>query len=115
MARKKLFIDWNRAEQAFMAGANGQQVAAMLGISYDTLYKRCRRDHKTELSEYKRQKREQGNTLLHAAQYKQALAGNTSMLIWLGKNRLGQTDKRENVNDNSGKIQIEITYPESDE
>lgn len=36
-----------------------------------------------------------GNISLRRKQMTEALKGNTSMLIWLGKNRLGQKDKTE--------------------
>ncbi|NCX93640.1 MAG: hypothetical protein EBX40_03075, partial [Gammaproteobacteria bacterium] len=36
-----------------------------------------------------------GDNLLRVAQFKKAMSGDTSALIWLGKNRLGQSDKQE--------------------
>jgi hypothetical protein len=38
-----------------------------------------------------------GNINLRAKQYQRAMAGNTRMLIWLGKQRLGQTDNPQNA------------------
>ena len=95
MGRKKIQIDWKKVDNALMAGSNGVQVAAMLGIHYDTLANHCKEHHKTDFSEYLRQKREKGNNLLHAKQFEQAMKGDRGMLIWLGKQRLDQTDKKE--------------------
>ena len=35
--RKKIVIDWKSVDKSLKAGANGVQVAAKLGIHYDTL------------------------------------------------------------------------------
>ena len=47
---------------------------------------------------YERGKSE-GAVSLKRAQFDTAVAGNTAMLIWLGKNRLGQADKIESKNE----------------
>lgn len=44
-------------------------------------------------SEYFRQKKEKGKSSLKVVQYQQALKGNNQMMIWLGKNWLGQKDE----------------------
>lgn len=103
MGRKKIKIDWNKVDNSLMAGANGVQVSAMLGISFDTLSRRCKEDKKADFADYLRQKREKGNNLLHAKQYELAMKGDRGMLIWLGKQRLDQSDKE------TGKQEIEIT------
>ena len=93
--RKKFIIDWAKVDNALMAGSNGVQVAAMLGISFDTLSRRTNEDKNADFAEYMRQKREKGNNLLKAMQYRLAMDGDRGMLIWLGKNRLDQSDKKE--------------------
>ena len=112
--RKRIKIDWKKVGKAIESGASGVQCAAMLAISYATLTRACLRDNKVKFDEYYQQKKQAGNVAIFGKQYDQAMAGNTSMLIWLGKNRLDQTDKRENVNQNDGKIEIEITYPDGE-
>lgn len=89
----KLNIKWKEVEQLFEAGCTGQQVADYVGVHYDTLVKRCKKDLGIELSELKRQKRSRGDAMLLAGQFKRALKGSDTMSVWLGKNRLGQTDK----------------------
>lgn len=100
--RKKFVIDWAKVDNALMAGSNGVQVAAMLGIHFDTLSNHCKEEHKTDFSDYLRQKREKGNNLLKAMQYRLAMDGDRGMLIWLGKNRLDQSDKKEIKQQNIG-------------
>jgi hypothetical protein len=41
----------------------------------------------------------EGNTSLRRAQYDGAVGGNTGLLVWLGKNRLNQTDRVETHNE----------------
>ena len=94
--RKKIVINWARVNSALEAGANGVQVAAMLGISFDTLSRRCNSDKNADFAEYMQTKRESGNEKLLKAQYNLAIQENDrAMLIWLGKQRLNQSEKRE--------------------
>tara|TARA_R100000655_G_scaffold63575_1_gene102050 strand:- start:874 stop:1224 length:351 start_codon:yes stop_codon:yes gene_type:complete len=101
--RKKININWQRVDKALEAGANGVQCAAMLGVHPDTLYNKCKEAHKMDFSAYQQIKREAGNEKLLAAQYNLAIKENDrSMLIWLGKQRLNQAEKREVKNEFNG-------------
>jgi len=93
--RPRAPIDWQKVDQALMAGCNGVQVAAKLGIHPETLYKSVQRDFKMGFSEYEAAKKAKGDALLCELQFDKAVKGDTTMQIWLGKQRLGQSDKRE--------------------
>ena len=93
MPRTKIAIDWTRVEKMAMAGANGQQIAAAIGVHYDTLVNRYKEDNKSDFSQYLTTKREKGNELLLRKQYDIAMSGDKAMLIWLGKQRLNQSEK----------------------
>ena len=108
MGRKKIVIPWKDVNKWLEAGCSGVEVADSLGIHYDTLSNACKRDNKTDFSEYSRQKKQSGNRLLRLAQFKKAMSGDNSMLIWLGKNRLKQTDKPEEVNDENNELLRQI-------
>lgn len=95
MARPKKNIDWRDVDKYLIAGATGTEVASMLGIHPDTLYLRCKEEHNIGFSDYLQQKREKGDSMLKLKQFEQAMEGDRGMLIWLGKNRLDQSDKRE--------------------
>jgi len=108
--RKKISIDWEKVDNYLMSGSNGVQVAAMLGISFDTLSRRTKDEKNADFAEYLQQKKEKGNNLLKAMQYKLAMNGDRGMLIWLGKNRLDQSDKKEIKQHNTGSlIKINMT------
>ena len=99
--RKKIAINWARVDAALKAGANGVQCAAMLGISFDTLSRRTNEEKNADFADYLREKREAGNEALLKAQYDGAISGDRGLLIWLGKQRLNQSDKREVINENT--------------
>ncbi len=102
--RKKINIDWDKVDNYLMSGSNGVQVSAMLGIHYNTLVNKCKEEKNCDFSEYLQQKKEKGNNLLKAMQYKLAMNGDRGMLIWLGKNRLDQSDKKEIKQHNTGSL-----------
>lgn len=110
MPRKKLptnrprgtqpkFIDWDLVDTLAIKGCLGSEIASRLGICADTLYNRCLTDKGVLWSEYLRQKHEIGETLLRAKQFDKAIGkckdGDNTLLIWLGKQRLGQRESLE--------------------
>jgi hypothetical protein len=64
------------------------EIGSVVGCSVDTLERRFADIIKTE--------REIGKSSLRRWQWAAAEKGNTAMLIWLGKQWLGQTDKVQN-------------------
>ena len=90
--RKVIPIDWDVVSKCLVTGSNGVQTAALIGVCEDTLYNRCKTDQGVDFSVYLAKQRQKGNSLLLGKQYQVAMSGNTTMLIWLGKQRIGQTD-----------------------
>lgn len=86
-----------------------------LGVSEKTLKKRIEEHYNIGFSQLKDQKRDEVRNNLRLKQYEIAMKGNVSMLIWLGKNELGQTDKNETeLTSKDLNIKIEIVKPDSD-
>ena len=86
-------INWDQIDQMLIAGCNGIQCAAAVGVHHDTLYDRCEKDKNTSFSAYAQSKRAHGDAMLHAAQYQKAIKEkHPTMLIWLGKQRLKQKE-----------------------
>lgn len=69
-----------------------EEIASVLGVSVDTL---TRAANKAIFEEAKASGKEAGKASLRRMQFKTAEAGNATMLIWLGKQYLGQTDKQD--------------------
>lgn len=97
--RPAAIIDWKTVDRLLQANCTGTQIASRLGIHADTLYRACQNEHKVDFTAYSQQKREHGDTLLNEQQFALAMKGNLGMLIWLGKQRLGQQDKTKNENE----------------
>ena len=69
-----------------------EEIAAVLDISVDTL---TRRKKNKEFMEVMKAGRAQGKESLRRKQWETAMGGNTALLIFLGKQYLGQSDKME--------------------
>lgn len=112
--RPRVSIDWQLVGKYAESGASGNGIAAVIGINEATLRTRCVVDNKIGLSEFLQQKRAKGDEYLRDKQYEVAMGGNVPMLIWVGKNRLGQADKQEvstdpRISDLKSKIQARAT------
>lgn len=88
-------IDWKRVDELLEAGCLGTEVASHFGLSGDRFYDRVREKFGINFTQYASEKRQKGDSCLRERQYKKALTGDNMMLIWLGKNRLGQSDHQE--------------------
>lgn len=91
MGRPKFKIDYDLAAKLAHIQCTQIEIANFLGCSVDTL----QRDEKF-CGIYKKGI-EEGKASLRRLQWKGAEAGNATMLVWLGKQYLGQTDKMENT------------------
>ena len=91
-------IDWQLCRNLLRIQCTGEEIAGAMGISYDTLERACKRDHKIKFAEYSAQKRAEGKASLRRMQWKAAEDGNITMLIYLGKNMLDQSDRVDHSN-----------------
>ncbi len=111
MGRPKAHIDWNEVGRLLQAGCDGVQCAAYFGIDENTLYNRSKEDNNISFSDFLRQNRYKGDALIHAKQFECALKDkDKAMLIWLGKQRLGQRDKQE-IEQNVTLDPIQLIFP----
>ena len=92
MARPLKSIDIRQVEELARIGCTEADMAAVLGVSVDTIQRR-----KRSSAEF-RGVIEKGHASLRNSlrrlQVKKALEGNVTMLIWLGKQLLGQSDRQ---------------------
>ena len=88
MARpKKYDIDKTQVEKLAGYGCTNIEIANFFGCDESLIRK--------SYCEYLTKGREKGKIRLIQLQWRSAESGNTSMLIWLGKQLLGQTDRQE--------------------
>ena len=97
MARpKKYNIDTEQVEKLASFGCTNIEIGSFFGCSPDLLEK--------SYSEYLTKGRDKGKIRLRQLQWKAAEVGSHTMLIWLGKQILNQSDKQE----------LELTKPISE-
>ena len=88
MARpKKYNIDTEQVEKLASFGCTNIEIGSYFGCSPDLLEK--------SYSEFLTKGRDKGKIRLRQLQWKAAEAGSHTMLIWLGKQILNQSDKQE--------------------
>lgn len=90
--RPKKPIDWKLFD-ALIVWASQEYCAEQLGVSVSHLEKTLKREKGVIFSEYKKKRMEPLRINLLKKQYDVAMNGNVSMLIWLGKQHLGQSDQ----------------------
>lgn len=113
--RPQIEIDWKAVNQYLIAGCSGQEIAGFLGIHPDTLYLAVKRKYNQVFTEYSAMYKQKGDAILKAKQFETAINDkNISMLIWLGKQRLGQKDKNETEHE-IPKITIEHIHTKGNE
>ena len=96
MSRKKIEIDPKMIRGLAQIGATWDEIAGILGIARTTLAVRMREKKFRDAYE---QGVAEGDVSIRRAQYDSAMKGKTGMLVWLGKNRLNQTDRVETHNE----------------
>jgi hypothetical protein len=90
--RPRLQFDLRQVEALARIGCTDDDMAAVLGVSVDTIQRR-----KRSCAEFRgviEKGRASLRNSLRRLQVKKALEGNTTMLIWLGKQLLGQSDRQ---------------------
>jgi hypothetical protein len=87
--RKKIEIDMDKAGKLASIMCTQSEIASVLGVSVDLL------EHNPEFIRIHKKGMENGRASLRRMQYTAANNGNPTMMIWLGKQYLGQKDKTE--------------------
>jgi hypothetical protein len=104
MARTKppLDIDAEHVRKLAELGLNNVDIAGFFGCDESTIRKR--------FPEYLSKGRIDRRIVLHTGQYQAAKDGNIAMLIWLGKQELGQSEKSESkISGVRGPVEINLT------
>jgi len=90
--RPRIEIDWEEFDKLCAIQATLREIASWFNCSEDTIERAVKREHGITFADYFKSKSGRGKISLRRMQFQAANAGNTSMLIWLGKQYLGQTD-----------------------
>jgi len=71
------------------------EIAGVLNISPDLLDRRCKEWGFDHFADFFKRYSQSGKASLRRWQFKAAEEGNTGMMVWLGKQYLGQSEKTE--------------------
>lgn len=95
MARPRIEINKEHFESLCSIQCTLQEIASFFKCSEDTIERWCKRELEMSFADAYKRYSVGGKISLRRWQFKSAEHGNTSMLIWLGKQYLGQTDRQE--------------------
>jgi hypothetical protein len=93
-------------------GANPYEITSTdIASMHKRINRRLQKRFGVSYVQYVEQKREGWRVKLRSLQRANAVAGNVTMQIWLGKQELGQTDKNDfkNTNTSESKLVVEFT------
>jgi len=112
VGRKAAEIDFNIVDTALFYGATLDQLRFLLArkgidVSVKTIQRIIEREKDMTFGEYKSYNHGGAKFKLAQKQFEVAMSGNPSMLIWLGKQLLGQSDKND-LSIDASKIEIKI-------
>lgn len=97
MGAPTIDIDFEELDKLLFIQCTLAECAYFFGCSEQTISNRVHQERGMTFCDYKAQKGARGKISLRRKQFEMAMKGNISMLIWLGKNILRQTDKIEEV------------------
>ena len=87
--------DFQRLIAMAQIQCTAEEIAGVFGISPDTLDRRIKERGYAGFAELYKKHSDEGKASLRRMQWKAAEEGNPTLLVWLGKQMLGQTDKRD--------------------
>lgn len=100
-------LNWDVLNAILQYGATLPDCSEMLGVSEDTIQRAVKKEHRLTFSEYRNKKMGRVRIKLLQKQIEVAMSGSVPLLIWLGKQYLGQLDKQEVVQSGGQTIKIE--------
>lgn len=112
MGRKVIEIDWNEFDKLCSFQCTLAEIASWFDVSEDTIERRVKEYSGETFADYYKQKRGAGFVSLRRKQFEVAMSGDKTMLIWLGKQYLGQRENDIYTNQDIKEIEIKISKHE---
>lgn len=88
-------VNWTEFDKLCALQCSLREIAGWFNVSEDTIENIVKREKGIKFSEYFAQKKSHGKIALRRKQYETAMSGSVPLLIWLGKQYLGQSEKVE--------------------
>ena len=92
-------IDWEKLDSFLEAGCSGAECAHYFGCHPNTLYRQVDEKYGCNISAYSQEKKAKGDVMIRDVRFRKALEGDNTMLIWLSKTRLGESEKQSDDKD----------------
>jgi hypothetical protein len=96
MARPLKEINWDVVEKLIESGCSGVEIAGKFRIQSDTFYRRFKEEYKTSFQDYRVESQEAGaadlKAMIHAKALNNKAPGNSNLLIFLARCRLGMKE-----------------------
>jgi hypothetical protein len=102
--------EWEQIDAMCGILCRKEEICAIVNCSEDTLERRIKERSGLGFAEYFTQKSSNGKMSLRRRQYNKAMDGDNTMLVWLGKNWLKQTDAVEMNHTGEAKVFV-LAYP----
>ena len=113
VGRPPIEIDWEEFDKLLLIHATLREVAGWFNCSEDTIERLVLKKFGMNFADYKDQKGAKGKISIRSKQFQTAMDGNIAMLIWLGKNWLGQSDSKDDkTSDNEDDNFFKLSYRE---
>ena len=101
----KAKLDWERIKEMLAAGCTTGEIAGYFNVHKETLYNRCKKEHSMRFVDLREIALGKGNAIIRETQFNLAIENKDRvMLIWLGKQRLGQRENPESKEEFNGKL-----------
>lgn len=115
MAQPKVEVDWKILDALLQFKVTLNYCSEYLGVSNDTIQRRCKEEKGVSFSEYHELKLQRTAVKLQQKAIEMALAGNATMMIFSLKNLAGWSDKIDNtIKAQFDGITIKINKDEND-
>jgi IS30 family transposase len=95
MGRHLIQIDWIAFDKLCGIQATLEEIASWFDCSDTTIERAVKREKKQGFEDYYAQKAGKGKISLRRKQWELAMKGDKTMLVWLGKQYLGQNERMQ--------------------
>jgi len=102
VGRPKIKLDYELIKKLATIQCTQEEIASVVGVHRSTLLRN------KEFCDIYKKGQEEGKMSLRRLQWKAANVGNTTMLVWLGKQYLGQKDKSELSGDSNQPLVVKF-------
>jgi hypothetical protein len=100
MARPRKDFDIDQLRNLVRIQCTAEECAGVMGLSEDTIDRRLKEEGYDGFADFYKKHSDEGKASLRRAQWKAAQDGNPTMLVWLGKQMLGQRDRHDHTHAN---------------